>query len=187
MALKTYYYLVSSLPMLKLGDDPPFSSSDFLAMCRSNLDARSYRQLERVSLVPDGMPATVVEAAWQAWESYLRNYLAHERAERRGLDALKWLRAEPDAFPSARAEFDDALSEKKPADRERALDQARWQRLDDLAVMHDFDVDALLIYRLKLLLVEKWTAQSVEDSMGHLEMLVGTAVSQAEQKHEITR
>ncbi len=187
MAFKRYYYLISSLPLLRLGEAVPFSSTDFLDMCRAVLSEARFRQLKKISLTPEGNPATDVHAAWQSWEGYLRNYLAHERAARRGVAAVEWLRPETDAFPSSRSEFDDALSARTPKERERALDECRWRKLDDLAVMHDFDFDALLIYRLKLLLAEKWVGKDPDEGMEVLAMLVDTAVSQAEQKREMTR
>jgi hypothetical protein len=36
------------------------------------------------------------------------------------------------------------------------LDEARWRMLEELCVGHYFDLDFLIIYALKLLILERW-------------------------------
>jgi hypothetical protein len=46
---------------------------------------------------------------------------------------------------------------------EKALDLERWQLLEELACGHYFDLDALLIYALKLLILERWAKINLAD------------------------
>ena len=39
---------------------------------------------------------------------------------------------------------------------ERMLDAARWERLDAQGLGHYLDADALMVYALKLLILERW-------------------------------
>jgi len=47
-----------------------------------------------------------------------------------------------------------------PAEREKMLDQLRWEFLDDLSCGHDFDFESLCIYRLRLLIVNKYRSRA---------------------------
>ena len=42
--MASYYYLISSLPMLKTQGEPPMDYAAFLAMCRSAVSAGVYRR-----------------------------------------------------------------------------------------------------------------------------------------------
>jgi len=46
---------------------------------------------------------------------------------------------------------------------ERALDLERWRLLDELSFGHYFDFDALLIYALKLKILERWLKIEIAD------------------------
>jgi len=87
----------------------------------------------------------------------LRNELVHLRAVRKKISPEKYLRPSPDApglaiYHVATA----ALRSQSPLEAERLLDEARWIFLDELGCGHFFDFDALLIYALKLLILERW-------------------------------
>ena len=46
---------------------------------------------------------------------------------------------------------------------ERAIDQERWRALDDIALGHYFDIDALIVYAYKLKILERWETIRVAD------------------------
>ena len=48
--MASYYYLMSSLPMLSSGGDMPMSYEDFLTCCRGNVDEETYSRLESLTL-----------------------------------------------------------------------------------------------------------------------------------------
>ena len=41
-----YYYLISSLPMLSLENEPAISYQDFLARCREQLSDSDFKEIE---------------------------------------------------------------------------------------------------------------------------------------------
>ena len=44
--MASYYYLISSLPMLKTQGEPPMDYAAFLAMCKSAVSSGVYQTLE---------------------------------------------------------------------------------------------------------------------------------------------
>lgn len=47
--------------------------------------------------------------------------------------------------------------------REKILDEARWQVLDDLGFGHYFDMDSLILYAYKLKILERWEKIYTQD------------------------
>ncbi len=95
-----------------------------------------------------------VLAEWRRWDSAVRNELVKLRAPDRGWppeDSLREIEYLPEAFETAREVF----SQGSPADAEDALGRARWSILDRLEVGHYFDIDTLVIYHLRLQLLER--------------------------------
>ena len=54
--MASYYYLISSLPMLRTQGEPPMDYAAFLAMCRSAVSAGVYRTLEELTVDSDKGP-----------------------------------------------------------------------------------------------------------------------------------
>ncbi|OIO79485.1 MAG: hypothetical protein COW11_02735 [Candidatus Omnitrophica bacterium CG12_big_fil_rev_8_21_14_0_65_43_15] len=141
-----YVYLISSLPMLHPGAKPPFTSEKFLNMCEE--------------LVPDeDLEAVRGAGQWPKWLEFdtgLRNELVKIRAAKKHLDPAKYLRGT--AFAASEAVHAAAIASRNPSalDAERALDAARWHFLDELSMGHYFDLNFLIIYALKLGILERW-------------------------------
>lgn len=55
-------------------------------------------------------------------------------------------------------QVEDAFDSPNPLKTEQALDQLRWVELENLATGHDFDFQALFLYRVKLLIMEKFSS-----------------------------
>ncbi len=158
-----YYYLVASLPMLFLDGAPPFSSATWLESCREQLAAPDHALLARVSFAAldhdDADPG--VWRAYASWETALRNELARQRAQRLGVSAEPFLRPAP-FFAGLPAVVKEVLTAGTPKAVEIALDRQRWSRLEELEAGTQFDLGRLVVYRLKLLLLERkdrWRGQ----------------------------
>jgi hypothetical protein len=154
--LTQYYYLVASLPMLFFEAAPPFSSHAWLESCREQLTKDDYALLSRVSLDALG-PQPGDSAAWRifsSWETSLRNELARHRAQRLGRDPEPFLRDAP-FFAGLPAVVKQALGAGTPKAVEIALDRERWSYLEELETGTQFDLDRLIVYRLKLQLLER--------------------------------
>ncbi len=151
-----YVYLVSSLPMPHFGARPPFSFLRFLEICQDKI---SQEDMDIIRLTTDaytyqGSQPTLKK--WQAFECALRNELVKIRASRKHLEPLKYLRG--DAYIEPHIAQIAMTAHRAPSilEAERILDQGRWYMLGELSVGHYFDLDTLIIYALKLLILERW-------------------------------
>ncbi len=151
-----YYYLVASLPMLRSDDPPPLPSPAFLELCREQAAAADHALLTRISLAAleflPGDPAVWKEYA--SWETALRDELAVLRGQQLGLDPAPFLRVAP-FVAGLTALAREALGAGTPGEVEAALDRRRWSRLDELEAGTQFGLGRLVVYRLKLLLLER--------------------------------
>lgn len=177
---KEYYYLISSLPQLKIGEKAPFSSEQFLGQCQGYLTEEELSHLSEISEIPSLKPCNMAEKSWVAWETYLRNILLEHRAIAKKVDSENWLKETIDVFPGDRKQIEELLSNANPAIREKGLDSLRWKQLDNCGVRHPFDLSALIIYRIKLLIVEKWEKCNQKNGLKYLDQLVSVAAKQAE-------
>ncbi len=164
-----YYYFVSSLPHIRPGDEPPMGSEDFLEQCRYQLPPDIAEQLAYIALEPsDDEFLCHAHQRWNAFETSLRNVIVQARASRLKKEAVPFLKPEADAFGGLEGQVQEALN-RDPLDMEQQLDRVRWQFLGDLTVGHEFDINALFVYRIKLLLLEKRSGMSTEQGQVDLE------------------
>ena len=80
-----YIYLISSLPMLHFGAKPPFSMEKFFSVCAELISPEDLEALKD-SLKDFG------EGRYRDFETALRNELVKIRAQRKHLDASRFLR-----------------------------------------------------------------------------------------------
>ncbi|MEA3305256.1 MAG: DUF2764 family protein [Candidatus Omnitrophota bacterium] len=164
-----YTYLISSLPMLHFGMKPPFSFEKFLRICRGIIPGSDIHILETVSRAgeyacesaqPQAQPQAgdipLAEKRWRTFDTALRNELVKIRAARKGLDPLKYIRRDGYADPSITHIAINVHRNLSILEAERTLDQERWRVLDELATGHYFDIDSLIVYAHKLLILERW-------------------------------
>jgi len=154
--LTQYYYLVASLPLLLFADPPPFSSRAWLDLCREQVAESDHALLSRISF--DALlPRPGDHALWQAyssWETALRNELAVQRARKLGFGPDPFLREAP-FYVGLPAMVKEALGAGTPKAVESALDRRRWSCLEELETGTQFGLGRLIVYRLKLLLLER--------------------------------
>ena len=159
---EAYYYLVSSLPLPRWEEPPPFTADAFIELCSGHLTPVRNVQLQAVRLEPIQRFITPTYTEWAQWETYLRNALARRRAARLGIDAERWTQPEEDAWPYLERRIEEIFNASDPWARQMQLDLLRWQRLDELQSGHYFDFEALVVYKLRILLLEKRTHYTVE-------------------------
>lgn len=155
---KFYEYLVSSLPMLHFGMKLPFSFEKFREICRGLIPEDDFKVMEAISLVwqpPDRQHPLIKK--WLEFDTALRNEIAKVRAGYKHQDALKYLRGEVSFSDPALTRL--AITSHRNTsllEAERILDEARWQVLEELSTGHYFDLEFLIIYTLKLRMLERW-------------------------------
>jgi len=159
-----YYYLISSLPMIRQDEAPGISVESFLEECAKWLDGNEINIINSLTLVPGTEDTDVaVLRSWADWENKLRNSLARLRAHRLNRDVEAVCRHENDYFSEVERAAQDFSAMTNPLDREKMLDDVRWKRLEDLECGHIFDFDRLCLYKLKLMLRFKWSDRKKEN------------------------
>lgn len=157
-----YFYLLSSLPLLRRNENPPLSYDDFMRQCREQLPAADLHQVELAGLLPPA-DLTPVRAPvlrdWYAWETFVRNVLAAGRARRKRLDPAPFLRHTDYFQPSDQKRIEEIFALSGAEEREGGLLQLRWERLDALESGHYFDLGVLLVYALRLQLLQRQAGQ----------------------------
>lgn len=166
-----YVYFISSLPLLRFGTRPPCTFVRFIEMCKGVISDNDIETLKNISLL--GLSSLTfhypIIERFSAFDVALRNELVKIRSSRNKLDPYKYLRQDGyddlDVVHIAMAAY-RSLS---PIEAERILDEARWYKLDELLSGHYFDLDCLIVYAYKLLILERWEKIRLADKKALLE------------------
>lgn len=177
-----YVYLISSLPMLHFGAKPPLSTEKFLDMCKGFVPDEDLAVIASVGAIP----TYEVELAkpdfnlvgwngilkkWLAFDTALRNELVKIRAAKKHIDPALYMRQDGYAEPSVTHLALAATRDPSIIEAEKILDQERWHFLDEFSVGHYFDLDLLIIYILKLQILERWAKVNSADPVKEVRQL----------------
>jgi hypothetical protein len=151
-----YTYLISSLPVLRFNQKPPFSLDNFLEKCTGLIPDNDLEVLRKIpSLEFSGIGPKAIKG-WIDFDTTLRNELVKIRSSRKKINPQMYLRPDGFAWPYIYHIALAAHRHPSPLEAERMLDEARWEHLEQLSVGHYFDLDFLVIYAYKLLILERW-------------------------------
>lgn len=167
-----YPYLIPSLPMLHFGMKPPFSFEKFLEICREFIPERDWQIIRSLPDPKDYQEYKTQQKTVRGWimfDTTVRNELAKARAQRMHIEPSPFLRPGAAPDPTLTAAATVAVANASQLDAELFLDEVRWKALDELAARHHFDVDLLITYALKLLLLLRWEQVRNTDQSGMLE------------------
>lgn len=168
-----YYYVTTSLPSLSLSEELPIRKDDFLANCEKYLKKTDFNILESVSLFDvekDEAPLDTVKHFF-GWERGIRNALVRLRAEGLGLEPDEFVRGEiVDHSQTLLAE--EAYNADSPLVAEGILNKARWRYLDELEFGHYFDIERLVIFFIKLQILERISSFDAEEGRESLNAVV---------------
>jgi hypothetical protein len=154
-----YVYFISSLPMLRFTANLPFSAQKFLDMCAGLISKQDIEALQQSLNIRTDFsykgPSEVLRK-WCSFNIALNNEIVKIRAARRHLAPDKYLRK--DGYGSFDVVHIAIASHRSASliEGEKILDQARWDYLEGLSFGHYFDLDFLLIYLQKLIILERW-------------------------------
>jgi hypothetical protein len=202
--INLYASLVSSLPLLRMTEAPLVSYGKFMSDCSGLLDGKHIDMLSRFSLVPGLRPGQKPQDAALddpgALEDFIaefpkgslaRDYLLFETALRHSAMKIRAARLgaafaapkpgytifDPEADRMVRAAF----AAPNPVERERILDTARWNKLDELEVRNRtrFNFDTVCAYSIRIQIAEKWAARSAGNSANGLDRTVASVLDTA--------
>ncbi|MBF0198624.1 MAG: DUF2764 family protein [Planctomycetes bacterium] len=154
----SFYYFISSLPEIRLGEKPLVSSSEFLSSCEEQLSLDQFQLISELGTLPKSAydQRSDLLGKWNQYDTSLRNAIVKLRAGKYNTDPQAFLAEEIEVFGNIDNQVLEA-QKRGPLLGEEHLDQLRWQFLDNLLVGHQFDFDVLVAYRLKLLIAEKYS------------------------------
>ena len=169
-----YPYLIASLPTLHFGMKPPFSFEKFLEICYGFIPEKDYLVLSTLPQPEHYSEKDKKHRSVERWiqsDTALRNEMVKSRAGRRHTDPATYLRQDTYAGPSLAPIVAAAALSPSILEGEKILDQKRWNMLDELAIAHYFDLDALIVYAYKLLILQRW--EKIRSASSPI-MLLGT-------------
>ncbi len=138
--MASYYYLISSLPMLRTQGEPPMDYATFLSQCRSAVSEGTYKTLEELT-VRSGKGPLLSE--WGEFYQSLSRELTYQRSVKLG----RVCPVPSDRDSGIVQAVTAAVNAENPLEGER--------RLDDMIGLHNFDEYALYGYAMKLQLLER--------------------------------
>jgi len=142
-----YYYIIASLPLLKFTEPPAISSKNFITESEKWLSLDDFAILSKVDInnFLINEKDTPLLKKWKEFESLIRRELAfYRRAKRQGAEY------------KIRKDLTSIIQESSnPLEIEIKLLGIRWDFLEEQEIEHFFDLDFLVIYYLKLQILER--------------------------------
>lgn len=154
-----YYYLVASLPSLRLAAESTMTTEAFLGLADEQLSATDRRELDAVLA---GRGESPFGRRHAAFERGLVLHIAKARAERRSRDASELPDGGAGDDLAMQQAVRDAFAAADPLDRERRFDALRWRWLEDEAQRDPFAPAAVFSYALRLAIVCAWRARTAD-------------------------
>lgn len=170
--MDNYAYIIASLPVLNQEDHPQhFVAEEILAEIREQLSARDNSVLDLLleGYDPDKLDAEFYRRAlahgnrfireWFRFDLDLRNatvaFLNDSLGRPEGQDLVLLAEREAEEFPEEEA-VQQVLNRADLLQRERGLDDLRWQKVDELTAMDVFDLELILGFVAKLQIIDRW-------------------------------
>ncbi|MDD3275888.1 MAG: hypothetical protein PHP93_02440 [Kiritimatiellales bacterium] len=170
-----FWFLVSSLPYLRLGEKPPMDVAGFRAACAGHLSDDETSAVDAV--LENREPAS--GAASNLWNSevQLRDAIVRVRAKNRGTDAARFIRPHDGFSVSIEKAVTDAFTRPNPLEQQMELDRARWMLADELALTDPFGFAGVLAFASKARLAERWAGLDEAAGQAKVEELIEQATA----------
>ncbi|WP_321373532.1 DUF2764 family protein [uncultured Draconibacterium sp.] len=134
-------YLMTSLPSLSLGEAPPITIDEFNDDAKRQLSSRHFKALQSVDIQKLDAKVGVKSI------SSLINSIKEDLSEVREAKAQN-RQEKPERMPNS-------LLRRNPMEREMNILQWQWEELQDIEAGKTFTLTEVLVYKLKLQLVER--------------------------------
>lgn len=158
--------------MLRMDSEPVLDSETYLEQLRGVLAPAMLEAIRGLNRPPPVEPFCPAVKRWNALEVYVRNFVIRNRPDADRRRAEEWTRHEPDVFPGLDNTLNDALNAPDPLEREKRLDHIRWDILEEARFARPFEIDALAVYRCRLLIAEKWAQINPEEGVQNVANVV---------------
>lgn len=164
--MKNFFYTLAALKTLRLGEKTPITEEYFLQFAEDTIDANSYQILLKCRWGLTEPTGFSFADRILSWEKDLRLELAKARILKLPFDTPPNLQSSGDSY-NLLEQVRAVMALESPLEAERYLDQMRWNYLEEIGARHYFDLEALVIYYLKLQLAlrqEKFQEELGRDS-----------------------
>ena len=136
-----YYYLIASLKYLKFGDTAFPTELEFLSECEKWIEEKDLAIINNSDLGYDSIknnnPETVKD--WKEMNSLLRSELAGIRKARKR-----------DLHEKYHGSIAKIFEEQTPLLMEKTFEHIRWNFIEEKEPEHNFDLEAVILYFLKI-------------------------------------
>ena len=167
--MNNYEYIIASLPVLQPDSREDVNADELIGEIRSHLSSKDSAS---VDFLLDGWNADALgedfyRKALDSSVRFIREYFGYDltlrntkvrylngRLHRPTDQDTVNLGLEDDAEEVAR--IDEVLSQEDILAKERGLDNLLWQKIDDITVLDNFDIDEILGFIAKLKIVDRW-------------------------------
>lgn len=147
--MTNYYYTVAALQTISLGEKVPISETQFLQFAEDTMEDRDYEVLRGTRWGLTEQTGLPFADQILSWEKELRLELAKARILKLDFEPAQALPAS-DGNYALLEQVRAVMALDSPLDRERYLDRLRWNFLEEMGAGHFFDLEALVVYYLKL-------------------------------------
>ena len=154
-----YYYFASTLPMLVMGREVPISYESFMAAAKGQLSRRDYLSLSSLSVSSSVLPSSRIAKEWKEYRDRIENMIVAERAASLGLDGYG---SAETGDKSLKDRIHSIVHDLDPLEAEWAVLSLYFDFLSSREGGSPFSTEALMIYALKLQLMERSEAFSEE-------------------------
>lgn len=175
-----YYSLVASLPTLQIGDEPSFSTEEYIGTCAQWVTDREARILRNILLGEGDGQSCPHCRAWSNIETQLRNAVVRHRAQKLGVDAKEYIQPHDGFSGTIEVLVTDAFTRNDPVELEQELDRARWQLAEELIGQYPFSFEKVLAYGIQLRIVERWHRMDVHTGKETLEAVIAANTEKEE-------
>ncbi len=173
-----HWYLVSSLPVLRLGEKPAMSMDAFRAACAGHLSNDEFAAIDAALENREPAPG-LASKHWNA-EVQLRDAVVRVRAKNRSTDAAPFLKPYDGFSVAIEEQVTDAFARPDPLEQELALDEARWLLADELAVTEPFGFSGVLAFAIKVRMADRWAGLDETIGQEKVEEFVLSALEEPE-------
>lgn len=141
-----FYYLASQLPALLFAEPTYTTTQDFLAEARKWLDEKEFSLLSESNINNFSLRESLPRV--------LKQYRDFERNLREEL--MFWRKSlKNDSYHKLPEHLETIVTHGTPLDAEKKLLRLRWEFIEDLEKEHYFDFEFLVLYFLKLQILER--------------------------------
>ncbi len=181
-----YYSLVASLPHLQIGDEPPFSTEEYIGNCAQWVTEHEIKILRRVLNQELDDAHCPLCKAWNNVETQIRNTAARLRGHKLGVDFKEYIQPHEGFSGEIEALVTDAFTRNDPLEIEEEIDRARWKLADDLVGQDPFEFEKVLAYGIQLKIVERWNRMDVHTGKEKLETIITANTEQEDNTEDVS-